>query len=68
MTQQSHYWAYTLRKPLNYQKCTDTFILIEVSGDEGIKKRFKTYLTTPGTHNLGEDNFEILVVKKSKYK
>lgn len=53
-----------IKEPLNYQKCTDTFILIEVSGDEEIKNRFKTRLTPPGTHNLGEDKFEILVVKK----
>lgn len=38
--------------------------MIEVSGEEGIQKRFRSCLTLPGTHNLGEDRFEILGVKK----
>ena len=41
--------------------------MIEVSGDEGIHKRFRSCLTPPRTHNLGGDRLEILGEKIGKH-
>ena len=51
MTQQSHYWAYTLRKPELKDTCTPMFIIARTwkqprcpSADEWIRKQWYIYI------------------------